>query len=101
MAFAGLWEAFKWPDGDITRSYCIITTEANSLVAPIHNRMPVVLEEDDWPVWLGEQPADLLALLHAPAADVLQCQLVQGKARTASRRRRDASRLSCTLNRRE
>jgi putative SOS response-associated peptidase YedK len=38
MAFAGLWEAFKWPNGDITRSYCIITTDANSLVAPIHDR---------------------------------------------------------------
>ena len=32
------------------------TTEANSLVAPIHHRMPVALEEEDWPVWLGEQP---------------------------------------------
>jgi putative SOS response-associated peptidase YedK len=42
MALAGLWEAFKWPNGDITRTYCIITTEANSLVAPIHNRMPGV-----------------------------------------------------------
>jgi putative SOS response-associated peptidase YedK len=59
MALAGLWEAFKWANGDITRTYCIITTEANSLVAPIHNRMPVVLEEDDWPVWLGERPGDL------------------------------------------
>ena len=81
MAFAGLWEAFKWPNGEITRSYCIITTGANSLVAPIHNRMPVVLEEEDWPLWLGERPGYLSALLHAPAADVLQCRPVSGKAR--------------------
>ena len=91
MALAGLWESFKWPSGDITRSYCVITTEANSLVAPIHNRMPVVLEEEDWPVWLGEQPGDLLALLRAPAADMLQCQPVRGKARTARDNRRDAA----------
>jgi putative SOS response-associated peptidase YedK len=88
MALAGLWESFKWPTGDITRTYCIITTAANSLVAQIHHRMPVVLEEEDWPVWLGEKPGDLLALLHAPAADVLQCQPVRGKTRMASNNRR-------------
>jgi putative SOS response-associated peptidase YedK len=85
MAFAGLWEAFKWPNDDITRSYCIITTEANSLVASIHNRMPVVLEEEDWPVWLGERPGHLLALLHAPTADMLHCQPVRRSARTTRR----------------
>jgi putative SOS response-associated peptidase YedK len=86
MAFAGLWEAFKWPNGDITPSYCIITTDANSLVAPIHDRMPVVLEEEDWPVWLGERPGDVSALLRTPASHALQCQPVRGKARTAGRR---------------
>ena len=64
MALAGLWESFKWPTGDIARTYCIITTAANSLVAVIHHRMPVVLEEEDWPVWLGEKPGDVMALLH-------------------------------------
>ena len=88
MALAGLWDSFKWPTGDITPSYCIITTAANSLVVPIHNRMPVILEEEDWPVWLGEQPGDLLALLHPPAADLLQCQPVRGTARTARDNRR-------------
>jgi putative SOS response-associated peptidase YedK len=96
MAFAGLWEAFKWPNGDITRSYCVIATKANSLVAPIHNRMPVVLEEEDWPVWLGEQPGDLLALLQAPAAEVLQCQPVRGKTKMASNNRRDAAPNFCS-----
>jgi putative SOS response-associated peptidase YedK len=81
MAFAGLWEVFKWPNGEITRTYCVITTEANSPVALIHHRMPVVLEEEDWPVWLGERHGDVATLLHAPAADVLQCQPVRGRAR--------------------
>ena len=76
MAFAGLWEAFRWPDGDVTRSYCIITVPANALLAPIHDRMPLALEEHDWPVWLGEQPGDPASLLHSPATDVLQCRPV-------------------------
>jgi putative SOS response-associated peptidase YedK len=80
MAIAGLWETFKQPNGNIIETYCTITMAANALVAPIHHRMPVILEEEDWPVWLGEQPGDPVALLHAPAADVLQCHSVRGKA---------------------
>jgi len=49
MAVAGLWEAIRWPARKISRTYCIITTEANSLVAPIHD-MFVVLEKADWPL---------------------------------------------------
>jgi len=37
MAVAGLWEAIRWPAGNITRTYCIITTEPNSLIAPIQD----------------------------------------------------------------
>jgi putative SOS response-associated peptidase YedK len=97
MALAAFWESFKWPNGDITRTYCIITTAANSLVAQIHSRMPVVLEEEHWPVWLGEQPGDVMALLHAPDADVLQCQPGRGRARTARDNRRDAANVTATL----
>ena len=73
MAVAGLWESFKRPDAAIERSYCIITTEANALVAPFHDRMLVVLEKEDWPVWLGEQPGDPSLLLRPPAPGILQC----------------------------
>ena len=54
MAFAGLWEGFRWPDGTATRSYTIVTTMPNAEMADLHNRMPVLLEPDDWPIWLGE-----------------------------------------------
>lgn len=74
MAVAGLWESFRRPDGAIDRSYCIITTEANALIAPIHDRMLVVLEKADWPVWLGEQPGDPSPLPRPPALDVLECK---------------------------
>jgi len=85
MAVAGLWEAFRWRSGEITRSYCIITTEPNALVASIHDRMPVVLEKNDWPVWLGEQPGDPSALLRPPAPDILQVRPASAPAATPRR----------------
>lgn len=63
MAFAGLWEGFLWPDGEITLTFTIATTQANADVAALHGRMPVILEPADWPVWLGEAagpPSELL-----------------------------------------
>src|SRR6202030_4305707 len=42
--------------------FAIITTTPNELCANLHNRMPVVLKPEAWPVWLAEQPADLLQL---------------------------------------
>lgn len=67
FGFAGLWE--RWTDkasGEVIRSCTIVTTEPNALLAPIHNRMPVILEPDGYAKWLGEQPAtndELRALL--------------------------------------
>ncbi len=66
MAFAGLWEVWSPQDRPPVFSCTIITTEANPLIKDIHPRMPVILDEDQWPVWLGEEPAqpnDLKALL--------------------------------------
>ena len=54
MVFAGLWEGFRWTDRTVTRSFCIITTDANREMAELHDRMPVILEPGDWPAWLGE-----------------------------------------------
>ena len=47
------------------------TTEANALMAPIHNRIPVVIEKDDWGKWLGEEGHGAATLMQAPAEDVL------------------------------
>ena len=86
MAVAGLWEAFRWPDGTITRTYCIITSESNSLISPIHDRMLIVLEKEDWPVWLGDQPGDPSLLLHPAAPEILQCKPT-GEGRPKPQRR--------------
>ena len=68
LAFAGLWEAWRDAAGEVLRTFTILTTAANADMAPVHNRMPVILEEEEWRAWLGEVPRDLLTLLH-PAAD--------------------------------
>ena len=47
MAIAGLWDAYVWPNGQIERTYCIITIEAVGATAEIHDRMPLALEEID------------------------------------------------------
>jgi putative SOS response-associated peptidase YedK len=63
FAFAGLWE--RWTDrasGEHIETYTIITTEPNGLCAPIHNRMPVILDPADYDRWLSAEtpPEDLL-----------------------------------------
>lgn len=52
FAFAGLWERWKDPAGNSIESCTIITTEANALLAPIHDRMPVILDRHDYDQWL-------------------------------------------------
>ena len=68
LAFAGLWEGCRWPSGETTRGFCIITTGPNALMVPIHDRMPVALETAGWPARLSEADGDPAALLR-PAAD--------------------------------
>ena len=68
LAFAGLWEGWRGPDGTVLRSFVILTTAANAAVAPVHERMPAILEPADWPVWLGEATGDVPALLRPSAA---------------------------------
>ncbi len=66
MTFAGLWDAWRAPDGNPLKSFSIITTQANSLLSPLHRRMPVLLAAGRWAEWLGETPVtdgDLKAML--------------------------------------
>jgi putative SOS response-associated peptidase YedK len=76
MALAGLWETWRSPAGERVRSFAIITTAPNELCAELHNRMPVVLKPERWPVWLGEEPANpaqLKALLAPYPAEEMTC----------------------------
>ena len=69
LAFAGLWEAWRGPEGDLLRSCAIITCGANETMAPIHDRMPVVLPPNAWSGWLdrGNHDVPALAKLLVPA----------------------------------
>ncbi len=58
FAFAGLWERWDDPEGEVVESCTIITTEANPLLAPIHGRMPVILDAADYDLWLDVAPDD-------------------------------------------
>ncbi|HUF39959.1 MAG TPA: SOS response-associated peptidase [Anaerolineales bacterium] len=58
FAFAGLWEQWFSPDGSEIKSATIITTEPNSLVAKLHNRMPVILHPDDYARWIDPAERD-------------------------------------------
>lgn len=75
FAFAGLWEEWNSPDGSQILSATIITTKPNELVAPIHNRMPVILPSSTYEQWLapGEADTHKLSMLLKPFdADLME-----------------------------
>lgn len=67
FAFAGLWAKWKAPDGATLRTYSILTTEPNEVLAPIHDRMPVILTRETEALWLDpETPAEVARSLLGP-----------------------------------
>lgn len=68
FAFAGLYDHWTDPQGTEVLSYTVITTAPNALMAPIHNRMPVILRKDEEEAWLNpdETEADRLLPLLRP-----------------------------------
>ena len=52
FAIAGLWEEWEGQDGEVIESCTLLTTEPNDRLAPIHNRMPVILDPKDYEQWL-------------------------------------------------
>lgn len=78
LCFAGLWEVWRPPGDDdaaLLRTCTIITTGANAALAPIHDRMPVILPPETWDTWLDRSvtaPADVLPLLRPAPDDLLE-----------------------------
>ncbi len=68
FAFAGLFDTWRSPDGNQLRTCTIITTAANQLLEPFHNRMPVILKDEHCRRWVGpgELPRDNIAEILAP-----------------------------------
>jgi putative SOS response-associated peptidase YedK len=75
FAFAGLWEIWHSPEGDPLKSACILTTTPNELLKPIHDRMPVILAEEDYNNWLDpseKNPGAYQSLLKPFPAELMQ-----------------------------
>lgn len=73
LAFAGLWETWKSPEGQAIQSCTIITTAANAFIQPLHNRMPVILSDETQALWLDPLTDDrkILEPLLIPAPNDL------------------------------
>ena len=68
LAVAGLWAVWRdpalGPDGPWLHSCTIVTTSANSVMAPVHDRMPVILAREQWDEWLDPANGDTASLQH-------------------------------------
>lgn len=62
FGLAGLYDTWKSPEGESVSTCTIITTTPNNLMAPIHNRMPVILQPDDEELWLNPDITEIEAL---------------------------------------
>ncbi|MBP6012419.1 MAG: SOS response-associated peptidase [Alphaproteobacteria bacterium] len=71
FAMAGIWDTWISPDGEVIDSVAIVTTEANAEIAPIHDRMPVILAQKDYLTWIEAERAtvDEAKALIKPAPD--------------------------------
>ena len=68
FGIAGIWENWKEPkSGEWIRTFAIITTAANELVAHIHDRMPLILARSDLARWLGDEPDPHVLMRPFPA----------------------------------
>ena len=58
FAFAGLWERWRDPAGELLETCTILTTKPNALVADVHDRMPAILATEDYDLWLDPGVTD-------------------------------------------
>jgi putative SOS response-associated peptidase YedK len=75
MAIAGLWETWAGPNGEEVDGACVLTTPANQFISAIHDRMPVILEPEDFDRWLDSDAVsaeEALALCAAAGEDILE-----------------------------
>lgn len=76
FGFAGLWERWEGKGGEVLDTCTILTTEANEVLRPVHDRMPVIIHPEDYELWLaaGERErATLRDLLRPYPADEIAC----------------------------
>ncbi|GFO81862.1 MAG: hypothetical protein A49_14890 [Methyloceanibacter sp.] len=88
FAFAGLYESWSEPDGGVIDTATLLTCEPNATIAPLHNRMPVILAPDRYGPWLDTKNVsaeDALGLIGPAPDDVLEAIPLSGKNPEGSR----------------
>ena len=78
MAMAGIWQDWE-RDGQALTTCAVVTCGANDAMAPIHDRLPVILDPEDWPLWLGEAGKGAAPLMVPLGNDSLQFRRVSTK----------------------
>ena len=84
FAFAGIWD--RWRNGELwVRTCAIVTTDANELLAPVHDRMPVMLREESYEKWLDSKVSmvELKKLLQPYASDEMKSYPVSSRVNYA------------------
>jgi putative SOS response-associated peptidase YedK len=71
FAMAGIWSRWRGADGSVVDTCSVVTCAANDLVSPFHDRMPVIVKDEDWELWLDagvkeKEPLEKLFLPFAP-----------------------------------
>ena len=87
FAFAGLWEEWHAPEGDLLHTCTIITTEASDQLSAIHHRMPVIFNPEQEGIWLDpdlQDGRDLLELLRQTSSDELTSHPVSKQVNVAT-----------------
>ncbi|MFK7903062.1 MAG: SOS response-associated peptidase, partial [Nitratireductor sp.] len=75
VCFGGLMETWAGADGSEIDTGCILTTNANKTISPIHHRMPVIIEPKDFERWLDcktQEPRDILDLMQPAREDLFE-----------------------------
>lgn len=78
MAFAAIWQTWE-RDGQTMDTCAMVTTDAGQNLSAIHHREPVVLEAENWPLWLGEAGHGAAPLMRASAPGLLTAYRVDPK----------------------
>lgn len=70
LAFAAIWQS--WGKAEPVETCALVTTAANNRLSKIHHRMPLILEQEDWGLWLGEEGHGAARLMQPGVDTVLQ-----------------------------
>lgn len=76
FALGGVWESWRAPNGEILRTCCLITTEPNEIMTPVHDRMPVIVSPDDYAQWLTGELDEAQALVKPYSIEAMQAWAV-------------------------